>query len=131
MDIYNTCAGAPKPVGPYSQAVRLGKVLFLSGQIGIDPLTDKMVAGGIDAEVQQVLRNLDAVLRGAGSSPEQVVMTTIFLAAMEFGPTVNSYYQKFISAEQAPARQTVAVKELPLGALVEISLIAEVSGVDE
>lgn len=125
MEIINNAKGAPKPVGPYSQAVRAGGLLFCAGQIALDPQSGTLVAGGIEEQTKQVLANLKAVLEAAGSSPEKIVMTTIFLADMADGGTVNNLYGEFVSADAPPARQTIAVKQLPLGALVEISVIAQ------
>ena len=120
----NNAAGAPKPVGPYSQAVCVGSTVYCAGQIGLDPATGQMVAGGVEAELRQVLANLRAVLIAAGSSPEQIALTTIFLADINDGKVVNPMYAEFVSSDCPPARQTVAVKDLPLGARVEISVIA-------
>ena len=124
MDIINNAPGAPVPVGPYSQAVRAGGLLFCAGQVGIDPQTGKLVPGDVGAQAEQVLRNLEAVLQHAGSSFEKVAMTSIFLTDMAHFPLVNPIYARFVNADAPPARQTVAVRELPLGALIEISLIA-------
>ncbi len=125
MDIINNAPGAPTPVGPYSQAVRAGGLLFVAGQVGIDPQTGKLVSeDDVARQTQQVLRNLDAVLRHAGSSFEKVVMTSIFLTDMAYFAVLNPIYGSFVNKDAPPARQTVAVKQLPLGALVEISLIA-------
>ena len=124
MEHISSAAGAPKPVGPYSQAVKSSNLVFCAGQIGIDPTTSQLVQGGIEAQVNQTLANLGAVLRACGSSPAEIVMTTIFLAAMSDGPLVNQLYAQFVNTEAPPARQTIAVKELPMGALIEISVIA-------
>lgn len=124
MDVFREVSGAPKPVGPYSAAVRAGGMLYLAGQIALNPETGTLVDGGIEAETRQVLKNLDAVLRGCGSSPAKIVMTTIFLTEIANGKLVNELYGAFVSAEAPPARQTVAVKALPLGAVIEISVIA-------
>jgi len=127
MEVLNGIQNVPAPIGPYSQAVKVGQLLFCSGQIALDPKTGQMVSGGIEQQTDQVLRNLAATLLGAGSSPEKIVMTTIFLTEMDHGKVVNEKYKDFVSKQSPPARQTVAVKALPAGAIVEISVIAEVS----
>lgn len=114
---------APAPVGPYSQAVLAGDLLFLAGQIGLDPGTGRLVAGGTTAEVAQVLANLTAVLRAAGLGPEAVVKTTIYLVDLTEGPLVNEAYARVFSAPY-PARATVQVSALPAGARVEIEAVA-------
>ena len=124
IEFINNAPGAPKPVGPYSQAVSVGGTIYCSGQIGIDPNSGAIVAGGVEAELRQVLANLKAVLSGAGSSPDKVVMASIFLTNIADGKIVNPIYGEFVNQQNPPARQTVAVKDLPLGALVEISVIA-------
>jgi 2-iminobutanoate/2-iminopropanoate deaminase len=116
-------SGAPKAIGPYSQAVRHGRMIFCSGQIGIDPLTSDMVPGGVEAETRQVLLNLAAVLASAGVTTDAVVKTTIYLADLNDFKRVNEIYSSFFT-EPYPARATVGVKELPRGALVEIDAIA-------
>jgi 2-iminobutanoate/2-iminopropanoate deaminase len=126
MEALNGIKNAPSPIGPYSQAVKVGQLLFCSGQIAIDPVTGQLISGGIEQQTDQVLRNLAAVLLGAGSSPEKIVMSTIFLTDIEHGQVVNQRYAGFVSKMSPPARQTVAVKALPAGAIVEISVIAEV-----
>ncbi len=124
MEFIREAAGAPKPVGAYSAAVKAGGFLFLAGQIGLNPETGALVDGGLEAQTRQVLRNLDAVLAHCGSSPKRITMTTIFLTSIADAKVVNELYGQFVDPAAAPARQTVAVKELPLGALVEISVIA-------
>jgi 2-iminobutanoate/2-iminopropanoate deaminase len=124
---FKTIEGAPAPIGPYSAAVKVGNLLFCAGQIALDPKTGTLVDGGVREQTEQVLKNLDAVLRGAGSSPEQIAMTTIFLTEMIHGKVVNELYAAFVDPDSPPARQTVAVKELPAGALVEISVIAAIN----
>ncbi|MCB0324796.1 MAG: Rid family detoxifying hydrolase [Bdellovibrionales bacterium] len=128
MKSFNGIANAPTPVGPYSQATEANGLLFLAGQVGLEPQTGALVPGGVREQTEQVLKNLDAVLRGAGSAPERILLTTIFLADMADFPTVNEVYGHFVSSDAPPARQTVAVKQLPLGALVEISVIAAAIG---
>ncbi|MBC8446619.1 MAG: RidA family protein [Chloroflexi bacterium] len=113
---------APAAVGPYSQAVRAGNLVFTAGQIGIDPVLGQLRTG-IAAQTRQALANLQAVLEAAGSSLNQVVKTTIFLQDMADFATVNQIYGSGFTAAP-PARSTVQVAALPLGALVEIEAIA-------
>ncbi|MEB3327011.1 MAG: Rid family detoxifying hydrolase [Synechococcus sp.] len=123
-------AAAPAPVGPYSQAVKAGGVLYCSGQIALDPATGAMVgAGDVELETRQVLSNLEAVLQAGGSSPRQVLRTTVFLADLADFALVNGVYaEMFGSGGQgemvAPARACVQVAALPKGARVEIDCIA-------
>lgn len=114
---------APGAIGPYSQAVRHGRMLFCSGQIGIDPATGELVPGGVEAETRQVLLNLAAILATAGASTDSVVKTTIYLVDLADFERVNRIYASFF-AEPFPARATVGVKELPRGARVEIEAVA-------
>lgn len=114
---------APAAVGPYSQAVKIGNLVFTAGQVGLDPATGKLVEGDITAQVNQVLRNLQAVLAAAGSSLDQVVKTTVFLQNMADFAALNAEYARFFSTTP-PARSTFQVAGLPLGALVEIEAIA-------
>jgi 2-iminobutanoate/2-iminopropanoate deaminase len=119
-------AGAPAPVGPYSQAIRSRGFLFCSGQVAIDPASGKLIEGGVEAQTRRVMANLAAVLDAAGTSFERVVKTTIFLVDMDDFVTVNRVYGTFFG-EVAPARSTVAVAALPLGARIEIEAVAELS----
>lgn len=114
---------APKAIGPYSQAVRAGEMVFLSGQIALDPRSGDMVAADIGKETERVLDNMAAVLRAAGLGFEHVVRTTIYLVEMADFPTVNETYAKRFSGT-FPARATVQVSALPKGARVEIDAIA-------
>ena len=118
---------APDAIGPYSQGVRAKatEFLFLSGQIGLDPQAGELLAGDIEVQTERILRNLEGVLRAAGSSLDQVVKTTIYLTDMEEFPRVNRVYGKFFG-ESLPARATVGVSSLPKGALVEIEALAVV-----
>jgi 2-iminobutanoate/2-iminopropanoate deaminase len=114
---------APAAIGPYSQAVRVGDVVYCSGQIALDPATMQLRGSTAAEQTEQVLANLGAVLAAAGSGFDRVVRTTIFLASMADFAAVNEVYgQRF--AAWKPARATVAVKELPKGALIEIDCIA-------
>jgi 2-iminobutanoate/2-iminopropanoate deaminase len=114
---------APKPVGPYSQAVLLNGTLYLSGQIAIDPATNAMVTGSIEEETEQVLINLKNVLESAGSSLDKVLKTTCYLTDINDFPRFNAVYEKYFK-DSKPARSTVEVSKLPKGALVEIDVIA-------
>jgi 2-iminobutanoate/2-iminopropanoate deaminase len=115
---------APAAIGPYSQAVRSGGFLFCSGQIPLDPATGKIVEGGIEAQAERVLRNLEAVISAGGASLAGVVKTTVYLTDLSDFPAVNAVYGKFFP-ENPPARATVQVAKLPAGALVEIDAIAK------
>jgi 2-iminobutanoate/2-iminopropanoate deaminase len=114
---------APRPIGPYSQAVISGGLLFCSGQIGLDPQTGELVAGGIEAQTQQALKNLGEVLKEAKMGPENVVKATVYLADFaDFGKMNEIYAQKF--AKDPPARTTIQAAALPKGAKIEIDFIA-------
>ncbi|HCY89587.1 MAG TPA: reactive intermediate/imine deaminase [Chitinophagaceae bacterium] len=114
---------APAPIGPYNQAVRAGQFLFVSGQIALNPDTQELVQGSIEAETEQVMKNLQAILTEAGAGFDHVVKTSIFLSDMSLFATVNEIYGRYFSS-QFPARETVAVKGLPRQVNVEISMIA-------
>ena len=116
-------ANAPEAIGPYSQAVRAGDLVFASGQIPLDPRTGQSVAGGVAEQTEQVLRNLSAVLEAAGSSLDRVVKTTVFLADMNDFAAMNEVYARYFSKEP-PARATVAAARLPRDARVEIEAVA-------
>jgi 2-iminobutanoate/2-iminopropanoate deaminase len=119
---------APAAIGPYSQAVRAGQFVFLSGQIPLHPGTGEMVGGDdIEAQTEQVMRNLAAVLSAAGSSFGQVVKSTIFLTDLADFAVVNRVYGSRFEGTEPPARATVQVAALPRGAKVEIEVIAQVS----
>ncbi|MEM1029286.1 MAG: RidA family protein [Myxococcota bacterium] len=115
---------APAAVGPYSQAVRSGDLLFCSGSIGLDPRTGALVEGGVAAETRRALDNLGEVLSAAGAHFDDIVKTTIYLIDMGDFETVNAIYAERFDLESAPARATVAVAALPKGATVEIEAIA-------
>jgi len=114
---------APAAIGPYSQAVAAGDTIYLSGQIGIDPKTGKLVDGTIAGETKQALENIKAVLLDAGSDMTKIVSVTVYLADMEDFAKMNEIYAGYFK-EPYPARATVAVKNLPKNAKVEISAIA-------
>jgi 2-iminobutanoate/2-iminopropanoate deaminase len=115
---------APAAIGPYSQAIRVGNLVYTSGQIPIDPATGAFVEGGIKEQTRQSLTNVKAILEEAGTSMANVIKTTVFMADMADFADMNSVYAEFFS-EPFPARSAVAVKTLPKGALVEIEVIAE------
>ena len=116
---------APAAIGPYSQAIRVGNLVYTSGQIPIDPATGAFVEGGIKEQTRQSLTNVKAILEEAGTSLINVVKTTVFMADMADFADMNSVYAEFFT-EPYPARSAVAVKTLPKGALVEIEVIAEI-----
>jgi 2-iminobutanoate/2-iminopropanoate deaminase len=116
---------APAAIGPYSQAIGSGKLLFCSGQIPLDPATGKMVEGGIEEQTERVLQNLDAVLEAGGASLRSVLKTTVYLADLADFPAMNGVYGRFFP-ENPPARATVQVAKLPAGALVEIDAVASI-----
>lgn len=118
--------GAPDAIGPYSQAVRAGGLLFLSGQIPLDPATGQMVEGGIEAQTDRVMRNLQAVVEAAGATMADVLKTSCFLADMGQFPAFNEVYGRFFPVEP-PARETVQVARLPKDALVEVSAVCRVA----
>ncbi|MCR4919988.1 MAG: RidA family protein [Prevotella sp.] len=120
--IINTSA-APAAIGPYSQAIRVGKLVYTSGQIPIDPATGAFVEGGIRQQTRQALANVKAILEEAGLSMSNVIKTTVFMADMNDFSAMNEVYAGFF-AEPYPARSAVAVKTLPKGALVEIEVVA-------
>ncbi len=115
---------APKAIGPYSQAVLAGNMLFVSGQIPVDPNTGNVVSGGAKAQAEQVLKNVMAVLNAAGFSSDDVVKTTIFLKDMNSFAEVNEVYKGFFKEGNYPARATVEVARLPKDVLVEIEAVA-------
>jgi len=118
---------APDPVGPYSQAIRSDGLLFASGQIPLDPANGELVAGEIEDQTRQVLDNLRAVLEAGGSGLDRVVKTTVYLVDLGLFPRVNAVYAEYFSSDPAPARATVEVAALPLGARVEVDAIARCS----
>jgi 2-iminobutanoate/2-iminopropanoate deaminase len=114
---------APVAIGPYSQAVEINKTLYISGQLGIDPKTGKMVEGDIKAQTRQVLKNIEAILQAAEYSLVEVVKSTCLLSDISNFKAMNEVYAEFYFEHQ-PARAAFAVKDMPLGALVEIETIA-------
>ncbi len=114
---------APKPLGPYSQAVRVGDMLFVSGQIPIDPKTGEVVKGGIKEQTRQVLENIKTVLEAAGYTLNDVTMAFVFLADMNMFPEYNEVYTQYFK-EKPPARVTVQAARLPRDVLIEIAVIA-------
>ena len=116
-------ANAPAAIGPYSQAIKVGEFLFTSGQIPLDPASGNMIGENITEQTEQVMKNLGAVLSAAGTSYENAIKTTCFLADMNDFAAFNAVYAKYFTA--CPARSCVAVKTLPKGALVEVEVIAK------
>lgn len=114
---------APAAVGPYSQAVRAGEYLFISGQLGIDPATGKLVDGGVERQTEQALDNIEAILKAAGAAIDAVVKATVFLQHMGDFATMNGVYGARFASDP-PARAAFEVAKLPLGGLVEIEAIA-------
>jgi 2-iminobutanoate/2-iminopropanoate deaminase len=115
--------GAPRAIGPYSQAIRVGELLFCSGQIPLDPVSGELETGSIEAQTRQVLKNLTAVLAAGGAGWEHVARTTIYLTDLGDFAAVNAVYAEFAGATP-PSRATVQVSALPRGAAVEIDAIA-------
>lgn len=114
---------APAAAGPYSQAVEINGTLYISGQVAIDPATGKMIEGDISAQVHRVMKNIEAVLHAAGYSFVEVVKSTVFLSNIADFKAMNEVYAQYYFENQ-PARSAFAVKDLPLGALVEIETVA-------
>jgi len=117
-------SAAPTPVGPYSQAVVYEGLVYSSGQIAIDPATDALIVGDIEAQAEQVFANLRAVLEAAGSSLDNVVRVSVYLTDLSLFPRVNAIYERHLGSDPKPARSTIGVAALPLGAQLEIDLIA-------
>ncbi len=122
---YIATEDAPKAIGPYSQAIKLGSLLFTSGQIPLDPATGELVEGDFDTMARRVFMNLEAVLSAAGGTFANVLKTTVFLKNLSDFPALNAVYSEYFG-EHKPARSTVAVAQLPLDSLVEIELIASI-----
>ena len=115
---------APKPIGPYNQAVIAGNYMFISGQIALNPKNGELITDEIKKETTQVMENLKAILNEASLTFENVVKTTIFLSTMDDFSSVNEIYGSYLNDSTAPARETVEVSKLPVGVNVEISMIA-------
>ena len=115
---------APLPIGPYSQAVEIKKFLFVSGQIGIDPESGKLLNDNIKIETEQVMENINSILEASNRNFGNVVKTSIFLRDLENFDKVNSIYSKYFDEDTSPARETIEVSRLPMDANVEISIIA-------
>jgi 2-iminobutanoate/2-iminopropanoate deaminase len=118
-----TSTQAPKPIGPYSQGVIAGGLLFVSGQIPLDPATDQFVPGDIEAQTEQVLKNILAILKEAKMGPENVVKSTVYLADLADFPRMNEVYARYFGKEP-PARSTIQAAALPKGARIEVDVIA-------
>lgn len=116
-------SGAPSAIGPYSQGIVSGELVFCSGQLGLDPATGELVEGGVEAQTERALRNLASVLDAAGASMADVVKTTLFLADIADFAAVNAVYARHMP-DPAPARSTFAVGALPKGGLIEVEAIA-------
>jgi 2-iminobutanoate/2-iminopropanoate deaminase len=123
IECFEAISGAPKAVGPYSPAVRTGDLVFLSGQVGLNPETSQLVGAGIEEQTEQVMTNLKTVLAGVGLSFKDVVKSVIFLTDLSNFQTVNKIYGERLEGHK-PARSTIQVSALPLGAIVEIEMIA-------
>ena len=121
---YIATENAPAAIGPYSQSVVTGNLIFTSGQIALDPATGNVVEGGIKEQTEQIMKNLGAVLAAAGSSYDKAVKTTCFLADIADFAAFNEIYGKYFTSK--PARSCVAVRDLPKGVLAEVEVIAEV-----
>lgn len=117
---------APVAIGPYSQAIRFGPMVFVSGQIPVDPKSGQVVEGGVEAQTHQVIKNLQAVLQAAGGTLKSVVKTTVYIKDMNDFNKINAIYQEYFT-EQPPARATVEVSRLPKDVLVEIEAIAAIA----
>ena len=121
--IINT-KNAPAPIGPYNQAIKIDNMLFVSGQVAINPKSNELIQSSISDETDQVMKNLSAILEEANMDFRNVVKTTIFLSNMSYFNEVNNIYGSYLKKGQEPARETVAVKTLPKEVNVEISIIA-------
>lgn len=116
---------APKPIGPYSQAIQSGNLLFISGQVPINPVTGE-ISGDIGGQTRQVLENLKLILVAAGATPADVLKTTVFLKNLDDFNAMNAVYGEYFAAD-APARSTIEVSRIPRGALVEIEAVAMIN----
>ena len=121
-------SNAPDPVGPYNQAIKVGNFIYCSGQIAIDPVSNKInCLGNIEKETTQVLKNLLAVLNAGGAKAEDVIKTTIYLTDLKNFQSVNEIYSEFFKVESTPARACIEVSSLPKGVLVEIDCVAYIN----
>ena len=118
---------APKPIGPYNQAVKTGNLIFCAGQVPIDPKAGKILAEGITAQTHQVLKNIQGVLSAESLTLEHVVKATVFMKDLADFAKMNEVYSQYFKNETAPARSTIQVARLPLDSLVEIEVIAQTS----
>lgn len=116
---------APEPIGPYSQAIKHANLVFVSGQIAIDPKTGEMVEGGVKEQARCIMENIKAILQAADSSLDKILKTTIYLKSMDFFSSVNEVFLEYLKGDH-PARETVEVSRLPKDADLEISVIASV-----
>lgn len=123
IECFQEIANAPKAVGPYSPAVKVGNMYFLSGQVGLNPATGTLIGTDIKSQTEQVLANLSAILNGLGLSFKNVAKSTVFLTDMANFQTMNGLYSAALG-DHKPARSTIQVSALPLGAIVEIEMIA-------
>ncbi|HXL43393.1 MAG TPA: Rid family detoxifying hydrolase [Gaiellaceae bacterium] len=121
--VHTEKAPAPFQGAPYSQGIVHGDLVFVAGQVGLDPETNQVVGGGIEAQTEQAMKNMSAVLEAAGSSLENVLKTSIFLVDFGDFPAMNEVYARFVGPD-FPARATVQIAGLPMGALVEIEVVA-------
>lgn len=119
-----TTSKAPKAIGPYSQAVKCNGLIFVSGQVAIDPATQQVIEGDVAAQTERVMKNLSAILTASGSKFDQVLRSTVFLKNMDDFAAMNAVYAKYFKAEP-PARSTVEVARLPKDVLLEIDVIAQ------
>ncbi len=121
-------SAAPEPVGPYAQAIVHGGLVYTSGQIPLDPKTGELVGGEIEDQARQVFANLAAVLGEAGTSLSEVIRASIYLTDLSLFPRVNAVYASFMTGDPLPARSTIGVASLPLGADIEIDVVAAIPG---
>lgn len=119
-------SSAPAAIGPYSQGVRVGNLVYTAGQIPLDPATGQVVAGGIAEQTSRVLENLKAIVEASGSNLAKAIKTTVFLKDLKDFDAMNAVYGKYFALKGAPARTTVEIARLPKDALVEIELVAEI-----
>ena len=117
---------APLPIGPYNQAVVINNLVYLAGQIAIDPKTNQVISGGVPEQTKMIFHNIKNILEAAGSSLDKIVKATVFLKNMNDFAAMNAVYAEFLKAETAPARSTIEVARLPKDALVEIEVVGEV-----